>query len=86
MNRNEENEVIEEIKTRSTTKGKEKTFSREDAAFVMDTASEALAFLDKNDVCFTGSGDGDDASSLCRIISEYLHFHASLLNGDLVEA
>lgn len=85
MNSIGENEVIEEVKTKSKTTGKTK-FTREDAAFVMDTASEALAFLDKYDVCFTGSGDGDDASSLCRIISEYLHFHASLLNGDLVEA
>lgn len=84
MNSIDENEAIEEIKTKSKTTGKTK-FSREDAAFVMDTASEALAFLDKNDMCITGSKDGDDASSLCRIISEYLHFHASLLNGDLVE-
>lgn len=85
MDNIDDNEVVEEIKTRSRTKGKEKTFSKEDAAFVMDTASDALAFLDKYDVCFTGNKGGDDVSSLCRIISEYLRFHASLLNGDLVE-
>ena len=38
MDRFDDNEVIEELKTKSKTKGKAQKFSKEDAAFVMDTA------------------------------------------------
>lgn len=58
-------------------------FNAEDAAFVMDTASEAIALLAHYNSDFTRAIDRDYVSSYCRIIAEYLCFHASLLNGDM---
>ena len=58
-------------------------FNADEAAFIMDTASEAIELIAHYNSDFNRITDPDSVSSLCRIISEYLNFHAGLLIGDI---